>query len=65
MLLKIVRIVIGLPFALLLWPIFVIFSVLCATICFICDGYMVYADKQMVFNFITLPYQFIKRVCND
>lgn len=65
MLLKIIRTMIGLPFALLLWPIFFTLGLFCAAVCLVCDGYMIYADKEMATYFITLPYQFIKRVWND
>lgn len=68
---KIIRTIIGLPFALLLWPVAIVLSIVglflvfLVLVKFVLDGHIDAHSKMRTIELLTFPYQFIKKVWKD
>lgn len=62
MILKIIRTIIGLPFALIIWPLAIWSAIFGVSITLIIKGKLEWYETETAIEMLTVPYQFIKKV---
>lgn len=62
---KIIRTILGLPFAFAMWPFVILIVITGSAVGYIVEGNFDDYDRECFVGTFTLPYQFVKKVWHD